>query len=144
MSRARATYSVYNCTRGVYLAERAAAAETYATRLRGLLGKEELKPGEGLLIRPCSCIHMWGMRFAIDAVYVSRQNRVLACISQLKPWRLGPYVRGADWVLELPAGRLEATHTMGGDLLSVTEERREKREAGREGKGKEAGLKQDR
>ncbi len=38
-------------------------------RMKGLLGRRELPDGEGILLRPCASIHMFFMRFAIDAVF---------------------------------------------------------------------------
>lgn len=41
------------------------------TRRRGLLGQDGIEPGlDGLLILRCPAIHMIGMRFAIDAVFL--------------------------------------------------------------------------
>jgi len=37
--------------------------------MKGLLGRRELPDGEGILLRPCASIHMFFMRFAIDAVF---------------------------------------------------------------------------
>lgn len=44
-------------------------ADNFLTRLRGLAYRREIGKGYGMLIRPCSQIHTFGMRFAIDAVF---------------------------------------------------------------------------
>ena len=59
------------CASGVSL------AETPLTRARGLLGRAGLERGEGILLRPASSIHMWFMRFAIDAAFLDPDGRVL-------------------------------------------------------------------
>jgi uncharacterized membrane protein (UPF0127 family) len=72
-------------------------------RLRGLLGRNGLPPGEGLLLKPAGSIHTAFMRFAIDAVFLDRGNTVVKVASALRPWRTAA-CRGARSVLELPAG----------------------------------------
>ena len=45
-------------------------ARSFLQRARGLLGRAPLAADEALLIRPCSSIHTFGMRFAIDVVFI--------------------------------------------------------------------------
>jgi uncharacterized membrane protein (UPF0127 family) len=85
------------------------------SRMRGLLGKKELPPGQGLLIKPCNSIHTIGMRFAIDAVFLDRDNRVVATISALPPNRLTRLYFRATSVLELPPGTIDKCATAVGD-----------------------------
>ena len=86
--------------------ERCTVADRALARLRGLLGRSELRAGEGLLLRPTPSIHTWFMRFPIDAVFVDGELRVLAVRSDLRPWRMAGR-RGARAVLELAAGEAE-------------------------------------
>ncbi|MBW2700015.1 MAG: DUF192 domain-containing protein [Deltaproteobacteria bacterium] len=85
--------------------------------MKGLLGRDGLDDGEALYITPCTSIHSFFMRFVFDAVFLDKQNRVLHCIHRMKPWRLSRLVPSAAGVLELPAGKLEATGTRVGDVL---------------------------
>lgn len=78
-------------------------ADTFWERFRGLMFKGSL-PGDGLLIRPCRSIHMFFMRFPIDAVFLDKHNRVVAIEPALRPWTVSAYHRKAGSVLELPAG----------------------------------------
>jgi uncharacterized protein len=91
---------------GVVVCERCAVADRPLARMKGLLGRSELPPGEGILIRPASSIHMWFMRFAIDAVFLDCDLRVLRVAADLRPWRIAVR-RGAASVLELAAGECE-------------------------------------
>ena len=91
-------------------------ADTPWLRLRGLLGKRGLQPGEGLLLRPASAIHTLFMRFPIDAVFLDRDLTVLGVAPALKPWRASGR-RGARAVLELPAGECERRGIHAGDRL---------------------------
>ena len=45
-------------------------ADSPWTRLRGLIGRARLQPGDGLMLRPASSIHTSFMRFPIDAVFL--------------------------------------------------------------------------
>ena len=95
------------------------AADTFFSRFMGLMGKKELKPGAGLLISPCNSIHMFFMRFPIDAVFLDRAGKVVYIVEGIKPWRLSPIVRKAHSVLELPAGTVKSTLTKVGDILET-------------------------
>jgi uncharacterized membrane protein (UPF0127 family) len=88
---------------GTVVCEHCLLAETWFTRLRGLLGRNGLAEGEGLLLRPASSIHTAFMRFTIDAVFVDRENRIVKVAAELRPWRMAA-CRGSRAVLELPAG----------------------------------------
>jgi uncharacterized membrane protein (UPF0127 family) len=88
---------------GTVVCERCFLAETPLARLRGLLGRNELPAGEGLLLRPAGSIHTAFMRFPIDAVFLDRADRVLKVATDLAPWKMAG-CRGSRAVLELPAG----------------------------------------
>ena len=78
-------------------------AESFAARLRGLLGRRALPAREGMLIRRESSVHTFFMRFAIDVVFLDADERVLRVDANVGPWRLKA-CRGARSVLELAAG----------------------------------------
>jgi len=88
---------------GVLVCERCELADTVPTRMRGLLGRDGIDPGEGLLIRPTNSVHMFFMRFAIDVVFLDRELVVQKIVEALAPWRMAG-CRGANAALELPAG----------------------------------------
>ena len=93
-------------------------ANHYFARLRGLLGRD-LTTGGGLLLSPCNCIHTFGMRYEIDAVYLDRSGLVLRVDESLpsgKAWRAQ---RSAKRVLELPAGSAKRYSIRAGDRLEV-------------------------
>ena len=101
---------------GRVVCERCLVADTPRLRMRGLLGRAALPEGEGLLIRPTNAIHMWFMRFAIDAVFLDKNGDVLRVAERLQPWRMAA-CRGAKSVLELTAGSCEAAGVRPGDRL---------------------------
>ncbi|MDP9492113.1 MAG: DUF192 domain-containing protein [Actinomycetota bacterium] len=101
---------------GEVVCDRCVVADSPASRLKGLLGRNELRPGEGLLLRPASAIHTCFMRFAIDAVFLDRDWRVVGISDDVRPWRATSR-RGADAVLELPSGESARRGLMVGELL---------------------------
>lgn len=110
---------VYNVTRGCIVAPRVELADTAATRMRGLLGRDGLAPGEGLIIEPCNSIHTFFMRFSIDVAFLSTDGKIVRQISALPPWRLTWMYFRARKVLELSAGVLAASGTQQGDRLEL-------------------------
>src|ERR687897_3899365 len=88
---------------GDVVVDECVVADSPISRMRGLLGRNELRPGEGLLLRPASSVHTFFMRFPIDAVFLDGDLRVLAVRPEVPPWRTAGH-RGARAVLELPAG----------------------------------------
>jgi len=93
---------------GALVASRARAADTFFARFRGLMLAPPLGEGEGLLIEPCTSIHMMFMRFPIDALFLSGDDRAVGIYHRLRPWiGLSGWHRDAAKVLELPAGLLD-------------------------------------
>ena len=107
---------IRNVTRGTVLATAADVADTSAKRQTGLLHHTSLPAGEGLLITPCEGIHSFFMKFAFDAVYLSRKRKVIKVRHSMVPWRISLCLL-AHSVLELPAGTARATGTQKGDQL---------------------------
>jgi uncharacterized membrane protein (UPF0127 family) len=100
-------------------------------RMKGLLGRSALPPGEGLFLRPASSVHTFFMRFPIDVVFVDRELRVLSIVPELRPWRAAGR-RGAHSALELPAGECDRRGLRPGDLLRLEEDRQRRSEAVKE------------
>ena len=66
----------------------AEVAETFRDRMRGLVGRDGLAPGTGMLITRCNCIHTLFMRFPIDAVFLDRRGDAVKTVRNVRPWRL--------------------------------------------------------
>jgi hypothetical protein len=116
-----------NLDRGTVLAEELETAGSLWAKFMGLMGRRSLPAGTGLWLPASNGIHMMFMRFPIDAVFVGRPDAdgarpVRSVHRRLRAWTgLVPLVRGADGVLELPAGTIDATGTTVGDRLEVLE-----------------------
>lgn len=109
-------FSFFDRTQEFWVSRKVEKADTFWTRLRGLLGRRGLPPGHGMWLVPGAMIHTWFMAFAIDAVFLDPGLRVVRVIT-LPPWRLSPWVRGAASVLELPRGA--AKDVRPGDELEI-------------------------
>lgn len=96
--------------------ERCVVASSAWLRLRGLLGRREIAAGDGLLLPRTGSIHMFFMRFALDAVFLDREDTVLHVAPGLRPWRIAAR-RGARSVLELRAGEVAARGIAPGDRI---------------------------
>ena len=82
----------------------AEVAESAFERMRGLIGRDRLERGRGMLITKCNCIHTFFMRFPIDATFLDGQGRIVKTVKGIRPWR--PWVWGgwrARSVLETSA-----------------------------------------
>ena len=90
-----------------------------ASRRKGLLDHDSLADGTAMIIAPTSAVHTFGMRFAIDLIFVSKDGRVLKVRRDLKPRRIAAAWR-AFAVVELPVGAIARSDTRRGDQLQVT------------------------
>jgi uncharacterized membrane protein (UPF0127 family) len=77
-------------------------AATRASRLLGLALLDRDAAAAGLLIPRCRCVHTFGMRFALDLVFLDDAARPLSMRDRVPPRRLA-FERRASAVLELPA-----------------------------------------
>ena len=96
---------------------RAEVADSFLRRFRGLMLRRALPADGGLLLAPCASIHMCFMRFAIDAVYIDRDCRVLKVAAHLRPW-LGLSVCPGAWgCIELASGEAARLGIAAGERL---------------------------
>src|ERR1700680_690584 len=118
MARPRAVHE----RTGMVLADELDVPRTLFGRGLGLMFRRTLAPGRGMWINPCEggSITMIFMRFAIDAVFLDRQDRVKKVYSRLPPWwGVVWFTWGAVSVLELPAGSTADLGLQPGDTLPI-------------------------
>lgn len=113
---------VQNADRDTVLGAAIEVAETSAKRAKGLLGRDALADGEGLLFKHCSSLHTLFMRFAIDIAFISKEGKVLKLAHSVPPFRICVAPLRAHYALELPAGSLEASGTKVHDMVKFVEE----------------------
>lgn len=104
--------------KNVVVAQHCVLADSVHSRLVGLLNHTHLGDNEGLLLTPCNQVHTLFMRFAIDAIFLSSDWKVLA-IKELKPWRISPLVWKSKSVLEIPMGVSQKIGLTIGDELEL-------------------------
>jgi uncharacterized membrane protein (UPF0127 family) len=117
--RAPRAWRVSNGSRDTTVGTTIRVASSLVDRTIGLLRTPVLDPGEGLWIERSPSIHMFFMRYPIDAVFVDKDHRVTKVVHDLKPWRVVWWAPGARDCLELPAGTARATNTQVGDQLRL-------------------------
>jgi uncharacterized protein len=112
---------IRNITRNTVLTNQCDHARSFFARLKGLQLKKDLPAGSGMLITPCNSIHMFFMRFPIDAIFLDKDQNVLYIEEDIKPWRISKVIKNSRSVLELPAGTAKATGTILCDRLEINQ-----------------------
>lgn len=110
---------VYNSTQNNLVADDVKVANNFVTRTFGLIPKNSLKEGEGLIIKPCCSIHTFFMKFAIDVLFVNKKNEVVALYENVKTWQILPIHLTSQYVIELPAGTITAKNIAKHDIISL-------------------------
>lgn len=94
-------------------------ATRFREKLVGLMGVPTLPPGEGMLFAHTNAVHGCFMREPLWLIYLT-QAQVVVRIATLRPWRSGPIIPQAHWVLELSI-RTSLDGMQVGDVLKWTE-----------------------
>ena len=113
---------VVNVTREKILCEKCGVANNLFTRVRGLLGRSSLNAEEGLLITPCPSIHMFGMKFALDVIFLSPENILTDFVENIAPGKF--YVAQNHFgkaysAVEIVPGTIAKTDTQRGDEIRL-------------------------
>lgn len=109
---------IVNYTRRTVVCEHAVVADRMFPRMRGLLGRNSLPAGEGILLQPAPSIHTAFMRFPIDVIFLDRDLQVVKVVETLGPWRMTS-ARRAHAALELTAGEAAVRGVEVGDSLGL-------------------------
>jgi len=81
-------------------------ASTRRARGRGLAGLDKLPAGHALLLEPCRSVHTFGMRFALDLLWLDAGGGLVRLDAGVAPRRVRS-CRGARAVVECGAGQGE-------------------------------------
>ncbi|HXT72034.1 MAG TPA: DUF192 domain-containing protein [Vicinamibacterales bacterium] len=117
-AHSRAAIALAHADTGAVVAGQVEIAGDSAARKRGLLGRDGLPPGAALVIAPCSAVHTFGMRFAIDVIFADRDGRVLKIAANVRPRRLA-VAWGAFAAIEMAAGEAGRLGVQVGGVLSA-------------------------
>lgn len=115
----KGTVCVFNRNRESFLGLRVRLADTMGSRLKGMLGKLHLNPGDGIWLIPSRGIHTIGMLFAIDLIYLDSMNRVIHMVEHLGPFRISPIRIRCASILELGSRTIYSSNTQIGDELLI-------------------------
>lgn len=88
-------------------------------RLKGLIGRLNLRSDEGLWVIPSSGVHTWGVLFPLDLIYLDENYRVVYVTEHFPRFRVGPLRFHAASVLELPTHTIYSSQTQEGDQLVI-------------------------
>ena len=106
----------------VVICDELVLGESFGQRFMGLMGRASMPQSQGLYL-PANSIHMMFMRFPIDALFVSKEGAeghrsVVSTRPDLPTWRgIVMPVRGAEGVVEMPAGTLARNSVAQGDVV---------------------------
>lgn len=92
-------------------------ADNFFIRAFELIFRKEPKHGEGLLFYKCNSIQTFWMRFALDVIFLDKNNKILALFAGLKPFRITPFIKGAHKALELRKSSIKNSELNVGDML---------------------------
>lgn len=92
-------------------------AHTFLTRLKGLLGTVAIPENFALWIKPCTSIHMFGMLYSIDVLFLTNENEVSKMSKGVIPFGFATGPKGTASVLELKKGAIDRLGIEVGDRL---------------------------
>ena len=110
---------IVNLRTGTVIADKARRADSFLSRLIGLIGRRGLESDEALVIPKCSMVHCWFMRFPIDVVFCSPENLIVAIEKAIRPWSASRYYSSATYVIEIGAGRSDNLGLRMGDVIEI-------------------------
>ncbi len=103
-------------SQGHLIAENIKLADSFFSRLIGLMFKEPLSEFDSLLIKKCNSIHTFFMKYPIDVIFMNKNFKVIRIYRNIKPWRMTRIVFGATQVIEFEAGKLLSEIAVGEEL----------------------------
>lgn len=110
-----------NKTNNTVISENVMVADTFVTRLKGLMFTKKLPEEDALHIIPCNGIHTFNMRYSIDVIYLDKSQIIIAIDEDVHPRRMGRPIKNAVSVVELPTGRVKKLAIKIGQALQFTE-----------------------
>lgn len=109
------------------IASRVESARTFSRRLIGLMGRSTILDEQGLYIPGCKSIHTFGMKFAIDVLFLDKEMKITKIVSRLKPYRMAFAPFSTRDTLELASGVLKPHDLNVGDKIALIKSKQEGR-----------------
>lgn len=92
-------------------------ANHFFSRFMGLMGRKSMDDNHGLLLTPCNEIHTFGMKFDIDTITLSKDNKIVFIDRSVAPNKVRKKVKNGYKVLELNGGMADKLNFCVGDVL---------------------------
>ncbi len=108
---------IYNKSQDNLISNQATLADTFFSRMIGLLKHTSLPRNEALIITHCNSIHMFFMKFPIDVIFVDKKDKVVGLVERIKPNRLSSTYWKASYAIELAEGVIAEKKVQIGDQL---------------------------
>ncbi len=115
----KVTAKLINQTQNRELVSQLHLAESFWSRLIGLLGRTHLNIDEGMFFDRCNSIHTFGMKFSLDLIFLDKAMKVTALKRDVAPGRMTWPVMKAKSVVEVASGSLNKMNIQIGDQLHV-------------------------
>jgi len=110
---------ILNKTKNTLISSNVTIADTFISRMIGLLNRKSLAEQEALIITKCNSIHMFFMKFPIDVLFVDKNNIVVGLLENIKPFHLSPIFFKSSYVIELPVEQIETSSSALGDVIEI-------------------------
>lgn len=93
------------------------SACNFVERASGLIFRQQLLTNEVFYIKPCNSVHTFGMKYAIDVVYISKTGIVLKIIKNMQKGKIS-WCFKAHSVLEFKSNTSDLLAMQNGDVVS--------------------------
>jgi len=111
-------YSIVKEATGTVISSKAKIATSFGLRLKGLMFDKTLDEAGVLIFHNAPAIHTCFMRFAIDVVFLDKDNRVIKIYEAVKPWKM-VFCPSSKLTIELPSHRAARRCLEIGDKLDI-------------------------
>jgi uncharacterized membrane protein (UPF0127 family) len=102
---------------GKLIASDISLADNFWTRLSGYMFRK-IPHVPGILFEPTSAMQTTFMNFDLDLVFLTKDNRVVKVLRNVRPWRHTRFYFKARKALEMPTGVLPS-ELKEGDVLEI-------------------------
>jgi uncharacterized membrane protein (UPF0127 family) len=110
---------IFNQKNSKMIGSKINVATSIIDRTKGLMFSKNMNGQDGLLIRSCNSVHTCFMHYPIDIVFLDKNEKVVKCVKNKKPWRFTLFYLRASSTLELPVGAIEQFEINDEDQLRV-------------------------
>jgi len=94
-------------------------ADSFFSKLKGLMFTNELKNDHGLILRKVVKVHTFFMQYPIDIFYISKDDVVVRIDENVSPWQVLKTCRTSEYVVETNAGVAKKTNTKVNDSVVI-------------------------